>query len=237
MRRVLPAFILALFCHGVFLLWLDGEWASRDITAPKTRIVTMTMFQKESPAPAAAPVKKEPVRVKKAVPRPKVEKAVLPPPVKQKEVRLKPEPETSPLKADQPPPASPPQPRAEEQKKDVALQATPEMAAPAPRLLARGDDRANVKAVTEAVPLYQINPPPVYPVAARRRKQTGTAMLEVLVSPEGRVSELRLVKSSGHSSLDRAALKSVKKWVFKPGTKGMKKVEMWVRVPVVFQLK
>jgi protein TonB len=62
-------------------------------------------------------------------------------------------------------------------------------------------------------------------------------MLEVLVSAEGRVSELRLVESSGHASLDRAALRSVKKWVFTPGTKGMKKVEMWVRVPVVFQLK
>lgn len=237
MRRVLPAFILALLCHGVFLLWLDGEWASRDIAAPETRIVTMTMFQKESPAPAAAPAKKKPVRVKKAVQRPKVKKVVLPPPVKQKEVRHKPEPEPAPLKVEQPPPASPPQSRAEDQKKDVAIQATPEMAAPAPQSLARGDDRANVKAVTEAVPLYQINPPPVYPVAARRRKQTGTAMLEVLVSPEGRVSELRLVKSSGHSSLDRAALKSVKKWVFTPGTKGTKKVEMWVGVPVVFQLK
>jgi len=237
MKRVLPAFILALLCHGVLFLWLDGEWAGRDMTPPKTRIVTMTMFQKEAPAPAAVPVKKEPVRVKKAVPEPKVEKAVLPPPVKQKEVRHKTEPETSQLKAEQPPAASPPQTRAEDQEKDEALQATSEMPAPAPRVLARGDDRANVKAVKEAVPLYQINPPPVYPVAARRRKQTGTAMLEVLVSPEGRVSELRLVQSSGYSSLDRAALRSVKKWVFKPGTKGMKKVEMWVRVPVVFQLK
>jgi TonB family protein len=91
--------------------------------------------------------------------------------------------------------------------------------------------------VIEAVPLYKVNPLPEYPRIARKRGYQGTVVLEVLVDQNGRVGDLRLFTSSGHSILDRKAMASVKVWLFEPGMKGDKKLDMWVRVPVRFELK
>lgn len=91
--------------------------------------------------------------------------------------------------------------------------------------------------VREATPLYRRNPSPEYPMIARKRGYQGTAVLDVLVSREGRVKELRLSASSGYSVLDQAALRSVKTWLFDPGTQGGEGVDMWVKVPVRFQLE
>jgi protein TonB len=72
---------------------------------------------------------------------------------------------------------------------------------------------------------------------ARRRGYEGTVLVEVLVSREGRVEDLRLSQSSGYSVLDQAAMDSMKKWLFEPATINDEKVEMWVKVPVRFHLK
>jgi len=91
--------------------------------------------------------------------------------------------------------------------------------------------------IREAIPIYRENPLPKYPKIARRRGYQGTVVLEVLVNEEGRVGEMRIFRSSGHSVLDQAAMSSVKHWVFEPGRRGNKKVEMWVKVPIRFQLR
>ena len=93
------------------------------------------------------------------------------------------------------------------------------------------------KVVREARPAYKDNPRPQYPKRARRRGYEGTVILEVLVDGNGRVKELRMLTSSGHSVLDKAALKSVKGWLFEPGMVGDEKMDMWVRVPVRFELR
>ncbi len=91
--------------------------------------------------------------------------------------------------------------------------------------------------VREAIPLYKVNPPPRYPAAARRRGQQGTVVLSVHVDEHGRVSNLWLFESSGHISLDTAALQAVKDWIFEPGMQGGSTIAMWVNVPVRFELK
>ena len=91
--------------------------------------------------------------------------------------------------------------------------------------------------VRKAALLYLENPPPKYPRIARRKGHQGTVILEVHVNREGRVEKMRVFQSSGYHSLDKAAMKSVKNWVFKPGKRGDKKIEMWVKVPVKFQFK
>lgn len=96
---------------------------------------------------------------------------------------------------------------------------------------------SNTQVVLEAKPLYRINPPPKYPAAAIRRGYQGTVLLEVLVDKNGRVSDLRVFKSSGYPILDRIAATSVKEWLFEPGMRGGQKVKMWVRIPIRFQLK
>jgi protein TonB len=62
-------------------------------------------------------------------------------------------------------------------------------------------------------------------------------MLKVLIDANGRVDDLTLLKSSGYTVLDRAALSAVRKWLFEPGTEGGIKKKMWVKIPVRFDLK
>jgi protein TonB len=91
--------------------------------------------------------------------------------------------------------------------------------------------------VREAIPMYRSNPPPEYPAVARRRGYEGTVVVEVLVSKEGGVQDFRLFQSSGYAVLDRAATAAIKNWLFEPARAGDEKIEMWVKVPVRFQLK
>jgi protein TonB len=87
-----------------------------------------------------------------------------------------------------------------------------------------------------AKPLYRKNPPPRYPRSARRKGHEGTVILEVFVDETGRVKNLKVFKSSGYDILDKTAVSSVQKWLFEPGTRNGKAAEMWVRIPVRFQL-
>ncbi len=88
----------------------------------------------------------------------------------------------------------------------------------------------------EALPRYDINPLPKYPEVARRRGLEGTVTLEVLVLADGRVGEMDLVGSSGFNILDKAALKAVRHWQFKPAISLSAPVESRVLVPVDFVL-
>ncbi|MCW5202787.1 TonB family protein [Desulfobulbus sp. US4] len=90
--------------------------------------------------------------------------------------------------------------------------------------------------VQEAAPLYQSNPPPEYPRMARRRGLEGVVTIEAKIDINGRVEELRLFAGSGHTILDKAALKAVRGWRFSPGTVGGRTQSMWVKVPVRFEL-
>jgi protein TonB len=91
--------------------------------------------------------------------------------------------------------------------------------------------------IREAKPLYRSNPSPKYPRIARIRGYQGNVLLDVLVDKNGKVNDLKIYKSSGYSILDRAAASSVKHWLFEPGMIGENKVNMWVRVPIRFELK
>ncbi|MEW6664655.1 MAG: energy transducer TonB [Thermodesulfobacteriota bacterium] len=89
----------------------------------------------------------------------------------------------------------------------------------------------------EALPAYRLNPAPAYPRMARRRGIQGTVLLDVLVNSLGRVKDLRVSQSSGHDLLDQAALAAVRAWTYEPARRGDEAVEMWVKVPVRFELR
>ncbi|PVZ85908.1 hypothetical protein C9426_17495 [Serratia sp. S1B] len=89
----------------------------------------------------------------------------------------------------------------------------------------------------EATPRFRFPPePPVYPVAARQRKQEGTAIIEVELSASGSTQRISLVRSSGFPLLDRAALQAVKRWQFLPKQINGVGIAHQVRIPVRFQL-
>jgi len=83
---------------------------------------------------------------------------------------------------------------------------------------------------------YAYNPRPRYPEAARREGWEGTVILRVLVDQEGKSRLVEVGRSSGFDALDRAASDAVKSWRFHPAHAGQRKVESWVRIPVVFSL-
>ena len=91
--------------------------------------------------------------------------------------------------------------------------------------------------VTSALPIYKKNTPPQYPLLARRRGYQGKVLLDVLVKKDGTAGSIRLARSSGYEILDRAAIKEVRKWLFHPAKRGDESVEMWVEIPIRFQLK
>lgn len=84
---------------------------------------------------------------------------------------------------------------------------------------------------------YLRNPPPRYPLAARRAGQEGTVTLKVLVTREGLPARVDVEKTSGSPSLDQAALEAVKGWRFAPARRGAEPIESWVLVPIVFRLE
>lgn len=85
--------------------------------------------------------------------------------------------------------------------------------------------------------MYRENPAPEYPRMARKRKYEGTVVLSVKVTREGRAAEITIDESSGYSVLDRAAAAAVESWRFAPGTRGNRPVEMWVKIPIRFQIE
>jgi len=81
------------------------------------------------------------------------------------------------------------------------------------------------------------NPPPRYPLVARRRGEEGTVTLRVHVQRDGVPASVGLEKSSGSNALDNAALEAVRAWRFAPARQGEEAVDAWVLVPIVFRLE
>jgi periplasmic protein TonB len=77
---------------------------------------------------------------------------------------------------------------------------------------------------------------PYYPADIIRKGGEGTVLLSIYILADGRVGEVRLVSSSGHTKLDDSAMREAKKWRFIPGTSDGQPMAMWKQVPVTFRL-
>jgi len=231
--RIVSALVLSLTIH-VGVMNLGSGWPQpAKKSAITTRRVTMTLTERR-PKTLEPPVevveKKAPVIEKKPpqktenvvvqeIPRPLAAPAEPLSVVERKTIieKIAPEPVETPVKT------------------PVAQQR--EIVATDPVAGSMAEEKQALLPITKARPLYKKNPRPVYPTVARRRRYQGTTLLEVLVDSQGRVGELRVFQSCGYEVLDRAALAAVQDWLFEPGRLGDDKVDMWVRVPVRFQLR
>lgn len=83
---------------------------------------------------------------------------------------------------------------------------------------------------------YLDNPPPAYPLSARRLGQEGLVLVRVYVNRSGKPEQVLLAKTSGVASLNEAALNAVKQWTFVPAKRGAEPVDAWVEVPLRFRL-
>jgi protein TonB len=76
--------------------------------------------------------------------------------------------------------------------------------------------------------------PPHYPKDARAQGIQGSVVLNVVISKDGDVTDLKL--TSGHPALAQAAIDSVKQWKYKPYLLNGQAVEVDTQVQVNFTL-
>lgn len=77
---------------------------------------------------------------------------------------------------------------------------------------------------------------PYYPPQMIREGAEGTVVLSIYILADGRVGEVKLITSSGHTKLDDSAMREAKKWRFIAGTSDGKPMAMWKQLPVTFRL-
>ena len=237
MKQILTAGVIALGIHGL-LLCLNFKWPeSLSLERPKSRVLNMTLtslpmktlLKPDSQVPK--PVLKEQTSEKKKMTQPERKHVATPP--SQRKVRI-------PVKTKNKDVARKTPKKSEQPSETTAIRFKPEQKS-STEFSKKNEQKALTPSPTnvihEARPIYRSNPPPTYPRIARIRGYQGDVMLDVLVNKNGTVGDLKVIKSSGYPLLDRAAKSSVKNWLFEPGTVGNEKLNMWVRVPIRFELK
>ena len=259
MKRLLLAAGLALTIHGI-LLGAEPHWIKRKVLRkPEPRIVTLTLSYRQSqrPEPKTA-IKSTDIHTRTT---PVVKKIKLKhstkkkPPIKRHQA---PKRNTKPKKTSkkalgfQKFAKASIQPKKENVPEVIADIPFPSKSEPLPEPQHTGIadepleswvdfiEEASIspeQVVREARPMYRMNPPPNYPKLARKRGYEGTVVLKVLVNRKGKVKDLYASTSSGYAILDKAAIASVKDWIFEPGKRGDEEVKMWVQIPIRFQLK
>lgn len=206
-RRWLPSLGLVVVLHAI--VWWGYTHLKNELLPPRPLPVVQVSLL-APPEPRITPLQPTPQKVEKQ-PRPVVEKRVTAPISKPVE-----------------------QPVAEH-----ALQQAPvAVAQPAPPAPAPAQPMA--EALVEPPrynAAYLSNPPPAYPLAARRRGVEGTVLVRAEVAAGGECLRAELKKSSGAEVLDQAALEAVKKWRFVPAKRGSQAVVAWVEVPITFKLE
>jgi protein TonB len=179
----------------------------------------------------APPAEREillPLRLLRAVPETaaaREEKAALAPPP------APPAPSPRPARAE-PPPRAPAPSRAAAELAAAPAAPTAPVSAPGPAAAARRAPQPEGPSLRGG---YQSRP--VYPRAALQRGAEGETLLRVRVLASGRVREVRVERSAGHRDLDRAATAAVRRWRFEPFAEGVREAEVWVLIPIQFQLE
>jgi len=243
LKRLILAAIAAMGLHAL-LLTINMEWGKSEIL-PSPSPLHLSLSYRTPEIPQTPPPEPRAEPPKRPVP---------PAPAKPSEPKQDPVPERKPSPPKKKPPvkvqkepsrtvepqAVPDKPQASEEEPPSPPAPAAKGAPPVPDLssLAGKPGSDDKKGTTkQAVPLYLKNPPPDYPLVARRRGYEGTVVLDVLVDREGRVRDLNVSQSSGHGVIDRAAMKAVKDWLFEPARRGDETMDMWVEVPLTFRLK
>lgn len=90
----------------------------------------------------------------------------------------------------------------------------------------------------EQAPVLVREVKPDYTSEARKARIQGTVTMDVVVVEDGTVGEVKVTRSLDEEyGLDEQAVKAVKQWRFRPGTKDGKPVPVRVSIDMTFTLK
>ena len=209
----------SVLAHVLMLTMLPGWYVTQN-TPP----LPLTVEIREPPAPEIAPPKPLPME-SRPVPRERPKAAPIKPVPQPRDEKPLEQPRAPILTAPPEAPAVPAAPVVPEQRPPPAPTAPVAVPATTPVTPPRSDAA------------YLNNPRPAYPLAARRRGDQGTVLVRVLVTTEGLATSVSLEKTSGHPSLDEAALTAVKSWRFVPARQGGQAIESPYVVPIVFKVE
>lgn len=87
---------------------------------------------------------------------------------------------------------------------------------------------------TDVIPLVRV--PPVYPRRALMAKLQGTVTMEVMINPDGTVSDAKVLESNPARLFDSAALNAIKRWKFRPKIVNGSPVPQRARQTIDFKL-
>ncbi len=79
--------------------------------------------------------------------------------------------------------------------------------------------------------------PPVYPVRAKRRSIQGYATVEFIVTTQGLVEEVKIIKAEPEKIFDHSVFNCVSRWKFNPGTVEGIPVSTLARTTIRFELE
>lgn len=85
-------------------------------------------------------------------------------------------------------------------------------------------------------PRATYSPGPEYDDKDRKNKVTGTVVLSLVVTKNGRVADIKVVQSL-NDGLDRQAIKAISQWTFEPASRDGKPVAARIRVETTFNLR
>jgi len=85
---------------------------------------------------------------------------------------------------------------------------------------------------TDDANIWRSAPFPSYPMEARLRHEEGLVQVKVKIGANGNVERVEVLQSSGHKSLDDAAVSAVQRWKAHPQYSGRT-----IAVPVQFRMR
>lgn len=200
------------------------------VAPPRTEPEPVSIQPTTEPRPEVPPVEPEP----RPVARPVAKPATRPKPPRKPRSNPPPSP---PRITKSPGPRPPPVVEAIEPDSRVAARALPVSAV-------RPVGEPSVPAASSVKDRYlsalvkRIHEKKYYPRRARRRREEGTVLVAFVIDASGRLTDLHVTRSSGHDSLDKAALKTLKKispFHALPAELGVTRWEL--AVPISFSLR
>jgi periplasmic protein TonB len=220
--RLIVACGLVLALHAA-LFGVALTMRDKPLPRPVEAKAITAMLISETPQPAPQQVAVE------SPPPPKPEPKPIPKPLPKPKVTPKPVPKPTPMPVTEAPsqiaaPAPDPTPPA-------PAQPTPPPAAPA-----IGKPTMEIAAPKNVSHVSCNIAQPEYPPMARRRGETGTAIIRFVVGLSGKLEDVTLTKSSGSSRLDEAALDSVRSSACSPYKENGVAIRAQTTQPFVFSL-
>jgi protein TonB len=104
-------------------------------------------------------------------------------------------------------------------------------------LPAAGPQTVFDQADVDQVPVAVVKSRPGYPYRARRMNLSGEVQVKFLVTPEGRVRDIRIISARPPDVFDHSVRSALSAWRFEPGRMAGRPVSTWVTTTIVFNLE